>query len=150
MTTLNFKTTQTNTMKQVLSGRELNPSHIKAALEAVDQYIKTRNLQVDGDLDLLKKSDFLINSLTLHQRKKIAKAVRYLLAKPGMKNCNLFLHSLYLRLKLNKVKLRSSVIEEDLDKVREEYKKLKLQTEEARLKYKAAKALVFGPALKLE
>lgn len=116
--------------------------HLKSAIEKIKTICAQREYVVDGDLELVFENVHF-NPSTLSSRKKLARKIYYFEKKQSIRTIRSLLSFIKRRFVGEdfKVSVRPSVLEQQIDGLREKYKTLRAETEAARVKFKEAKIL---------
>lgn len=116
--------------------------NLKSAIEKIKSICKEREYVVDGNLDEVFEKLNLSTS-TLSSRKKLARKIYYFEKKKSLRTIRSLISFVKRRFVGEdlKISIKPSILEQQIAELRESYKKLRAETEVARLKYKEAKVL---------
>lgn len=131
-TTLNTKEVRVQLTNELLK------KNLETCLKIGNELIEENDLIVQGTMPT-GEVDF--SDLSKNARKKIAKRMSFLMRNKSRRSLNILLHFLKTRANAftEKVYVEKSAKETEIDTLRDKYKKLRKETEEARLAFKEAK-----------
>ena len=139
-------------LKDLKSSFETNAvkSNLTSSIQEIQTICKNKKYVVEGSLDKII-SDINLESSTLSSRKKLAKKIYYFTKKKSRKTMSAlisftvkrFLAPVELVENEYKVKIKLSLLEQEIISLRENYKKLYTESEAARIALKEKKKLFY-------
>lgn len=102
----------------VYNNTELS-NRIMDTIEKIESWTKKHEYRINGNLNQYKKeSDSMLEGISKNQKKKINKYILYLDKHMTLKRVNSFLHLLSKKMKMEKVYIKTSLKEENIQKSR--------------------------------
>lgn len=133
-----LKDVKTNFTKEVVK------ENLIKALGEIKDFCTQRDYIVKGSLDNLMQEVNLEDS-TLSSRKRLARKIYYFMKKKSRRTISSLIS--FVKRKFipgeHELSIKSSILEQEIDKLRDEYKKKRQETEELRLEFKSKKKVLF-------
>jgi hypothetical protein len=133
-------------LKDLKSSFETNAvkSNLISSLQEIQTICKNKEYVVEGSLDKII-SDINLESSTLSSRKKLAKKIYYFTKKKSRKTMSALISFTVKRFLSEeyRVKIKLSLLEQEIISLRENYKKLYVESEAARIALKEKKKLLY-------
>lgn len=133
-------------LKDLKSSFETNAvkSNLISSLQEIQTICKNKEYVVEGSLDKII-SDINLESSTLSSRKKLAKKIYYFTKKKSRKTMSALISFTVKRFLTEeyRVKIKLSLLEQEIISLRENYKKLYTESEAARIALKEKKKLLY-------
>jgi hypothetical protein len=133
-------------LKDLKSSFETNAvkSNLISSLQEIQTICKNKEYVVEGSLDKII-SDINLESSTLSSRKKLAKKIYYFTKKKSRKTMSALISFTVKRFLSEeyRVKIKLSLLEQEIISLRENYKKLYAESEAARIALKEKKKLLY-------
>jgi hypothetical protein len=133
-------------LKDLKSSFETNAvkSNLISSLQEIQTICKNKEYVVEGSLDKII-SDINLESSTLSSRKKLAKKIYYFTKKKSRKTMSALISFTVKRFLTEeyRVKIKLSLLEQEIISLRENYKKLYTESEVARIALKEKKKLLY-------
>lgn len=116
--------------------------NLSIAISEMKIICEQRDYIVEGSFDELNNID--LQGSTLSSRKKLARKIYYFMKKKTRRTMTALLSVLRKRHLGDeyRISVKPSILEQQINALREKYKKLRSETEEVRLKFKEAKKLL--------
>jgi len=113
---------------------------INKTLEKIETWVRIMDYRIVGDINIYKNMPISTHNLSKNQLKKVNKYLNGVNKKMTLRNVNSLLHLLYKTFEpIEKVQIRKSLKEEEIQKKRKEWLKLRDEAENALLEYKTEK-----------
>jgi hypothetical protein len=133
-------------LKDLKSSFETNAvkSNLISSLQEIQTICKNKEYVVEGSLDKII-SDINLESSTLSSRKKLAKKIYYFTKKKSRKTMSALISFTVKRFLSEeyRVKIKLSLLEQEIISLKENYKKLYAESEAARIALKEKKKLLY-------
>ena len=133
-------------LKYLKSSFETNAvkSNLISSLQEIQTICKNKEYIVEGSLEKII-SDINLESSTLSSRKKLAKKIYYFTKKKSRKTMSALISFVVKRFLTEeyRVKIKLSLLEQEIISLRENYKKLYTESEAARIALKEKKKLFY-------
>lgn len=133
-------------LKELKSSFEINAvkSNLVSSLQEIQIICKNKEYVVEGSLDKII-SDINLESSTLSSRKKLAKKIYYFTKKKSRKTMSALISFTVKRFLSEeyRVKIKLSLLEQEIISLRENYKKLQKESEASRIALKEKKKLFY-------
>lgn len=133
-------------LKDLKSSFETNAvkSNLISSLQEIQIICKNKEYVVEGSIDKII-SDINLESSTLSSRKKLAKKIYYFTKKKSRKTMSALISFAVKRFLTEeyRVKIKLSLLEQEIISLRENYKKLYTESEAARIALKEKKKLFY-------
>ena len=132
-------------LKTIKSSFEISAvkKNLITALQEIKEIAAKKNYVVEGSIDKII-SDINLENTTLCSRKKLAKKIYYFTKKKSLKTTSSLLS--FVRKLMGeeyRVTIKSSLLEQEIVSMRQNYKKLYAETEAARIAWKEKKKLFY-------
>lgn len=122
---------------------------INKIIEKIETWVQVMDYRIDGDINIYKNAPISTKNLSKNQIKKVNKYLNSLEKKMTMRKVNSFLHLFYKTFEpIEKVQIRKSEKEEEIQRKRKEWLKLRDEAEKALLEYKNEKGDYYKERMK--
>lgn len=124
--------------------KEVVKENLVKALNEIKDICTQREYVVRGSLDNLIQEITLEDS-TLSSRKKLARKTYYFMKKKSRRTMSSLISFVKRKFIVGEYEfsIKSSILEQEIDKLRDEYKKKRKETEDLRLEFKSKKQVLF-------
>jgi len=113
---------------------------INKTLEKIETWVRIMDYRIVGDIKIYKNMSISTHNLSKNQLKKVNKYLNGVNKKMTLRNVNSLLHLLYKTFEpIEKVQIKKSLKEEEIQKKRKEWLKFRDEAEKALLEYKTEK-----------
>jgi len=132
----------------VYTEKELK-TKINKTLEKIETWVRIMDYRLTDDINIYKNMNILTYNLSKNQLKKINKYLNGVNKKMTLRNVNSLLHLLYKTFEpIKKIQVKKSEKEEEIQKKRKEWLKLRDKAEKALLEYKNEKGDYYKERMK--
>ena len=132
----------------VYTEKELK-TKINKTLEKIETWVGIMDYRLTDDINIYKNMNILTYNLSKNQLKKINKYLNGVNKKMTLRNVNSLLHLLYKTFEpIKKIQVKKSEKEEEIQKKRKEWLKLRDKAEKALLEYKNEKGDYYKERMK--
>jgi len=144
-----MKTLEKNTENvYVYTEKELKEK-INKTLDNIETWVRLMDYRTVGDMNIYKKMNIHVGNLSKNQLKKVNKYLNRVNKKMTLRGVNSILHLLYKTFEpTKKVQIRKSEKEEEIQRKRKEWLKLRDEAEKALLEYKNEKGDYYKERMK--
>ena len=122
---------------------------IKKTLDNIETWVRLMDYRMVNDIDIYKNMNISIHNLSKNQLKKVNKYLNGVNKKMTLRNVNSLLHLLYKTFEpTKKVQIKKSLKEEEIQRKRKEWLRLRDEAEKALLEYKTEKGDYYKERMK--
>lgn len=132
----------------VYTEKELK-AKINKTLERIETWVRIMDYRIDGDINIYKNIPISTHNLSKSQLKKVNRYLNRVNKKMTLRGVNSLLHILYKTFEpIEKVQIKKSEKEEEIQRKRKEWLKLRDEAEKALLEYKTEKGDYYKERMK--
>lgn len=122
---------------------------ISKTLEKIETWVRIMDYRIVGDIKIYKNMPISTHNISKNQLKKVNKYLNGVNKKMTLRNVNSLLHLLYKTFEpIEKVQIKKSLKEEEIQKKRKEWLKFRDEAEKALLEYKTEKGDYYKERMK--